>query len=321
MNVKLFDDIKNFLIVKKIIPKFICIILAMVLWVFVGSQNNDEKIIKSEIEFTNLAPNLAIAGTEFNSVNIIVKGRKELLPELSNKNFKTIVNLDNVTGSVYNQKYTIKLVTFDVPEELQIKLSSKKVFISIDNKINKRIKIIPQVSALPVENFYVGNIAIKPLYIQVSGPESQLKGLDYINTKPFSVANLNASLLKELPIDKDNLPNIKIDIKGVIANIPVSPIGDYIVVKKKLNIKNIQNGLIYEPSNQEITLIVSIPSGNKIIPESWETFIDVTNSHLESGVGSLTKEFPVNLLQQPPVDGAQIVEIVPETVFVNIKQP
>ena len=83
--IKPVEEILLHLKKRELIPKFIALFLAVILWAYISSTKLGEKSFKLNLDIKNLHKTLVISKFQNKSIRIILNGKKE---ELKSINFK-----------------------------------------------------------------------------------------------------------------------------------------------------------------------------------------------------------------------------------------
>ena len=136
------------------------------------------------------------------------------------KSIKAIVNLEHPAIGV-NQNYPIEIIKDEIPENIDLSLSTNEVNLIIERKIYKRVRIKTNIVDKVKEGYILGQIKIIPDSIIINGPESQVKSIDFVRTNSISIENETGRIVKEISIDKTDMSNLEMDISNVRIIIPI----------------------------------------------------------------------------------------------------
>ena len=264
--------------------------LALVLWIFVVSENDYTMIIELPIEARNLSSQKAHKKEVPTNALVRLKGTgRDLFKSFILKNyagFKLVLDLEGISQEYefilneYFEKYPQKVV---LPLNYNMTFVEvvfpSKINISLDDYSVKTVPIISNVKAIPAPGYVeVGKTVIKPTEIEIAGPKKELALINHVETLIDTLLNLtsvyNGNIkLKSLGrlIDySEKYINLKIDIQNIseriVADIPV----EIISIPQKIRVF---------PSPQTVSLTV-VGGINKIAtlnPNKIKVIVDFSD--------------------------------------------
>ena len=261
--------------------------LALLLWIFVVSENEYTLILDLPIEARNL--NVQKAHKEevppYASVRLRGTGR-DLFKSYILKNyagFKLVLDLEGISKEYefvlneYFKKFPQKVV---LPYNYNVSfvevLYPNRIKISLDEYSTKNVPVLSNIQINPSPGFILVNQPIiKPSMIEIAGPKKELATVNHVETIFDTINGLATYYKGETKIQSlgrlikfsSNLVQIEFDIQDIseriIANIPV-------------NVINIPDKIRVFPSPQTVSLTIvgGIKRITKIRPEDIEVFID-----------------------------------------------
>ena len=188
--------------------------LALLLWVFVVSDNEYSMIIDMPIEARNLSAQKAHKKEvpEYAQVRLKGTGRalfKTLLLKNFISNFKLVIDLDRISEEYdfylneYYERYPQKVVippSYDL-EYIEV-VYPDSIHISLDEYMVKKLTVKAPLKINPAPGYtLVGNINIYPASIEVAGPREVIQEMKYVSTIK------DTFLLQDFDIDV----NLKVD--------------------------------------------------------------------------------------------------------------
>lgn len=269
--------------------------LALLLWVFVVSENEYTLILDLPIEARNL--NVQKAHQEevppFASVRLRGTGR-DLFKSFLLKNFggfKLVLDLEGISNEYefilndYFEKFPQKVV---LPLNYNLSFIEvvypSRIKISLDEYSSKIVPVISNLYIKPAPGFILVNKQVMiPPKIEIAGPKNELALINHVETSYDTINGLTSFYSNEIEIQSLgrlieyslNTVQIKLDIQNIseriIAGIPV-------------NVVNVPNKFRVFPSPQTVSLTV-IGGVNQIAnlsPEDIEILVDFNDwNHLK----------------------------------------
>ncbi len=250
---RFIPDIRKLLSARDIVPKVICLLLAVILWIYVNSTKVGEVKFTIPVEIKNLPENLSVLDGMNKNTIVTLTGRKDLLKSVNIKNITAAVNLETPEVGL-TRKYPISVVKNAVPESVELSLSSNELVLTVERKIQKRVRIEPGINPPADKRYAVGNVRVDPPYTVISGPESQLKTIDSIRTNMITAGETAGHVEKEISIDRSRLPNIRVDIQKAKVGMHVFDASMFKKLEIMIDIKNPKEGYKYILSRQDVTV-------------------------------------------------------------------
>lgn len=127
--------------------KILSLIIAIIIWIIVANVDDyktTKQISGIEIEFINgesiTEKNKVYEVPDGTTIDIVVKGRRKVVEELTNDDFKAVADLSkmSVTNAV---KVEISAISSSVARDLTISYTDDSVVIAVEDKIKKQLPI------------------------------------------------------------------------------------------------------------------------------------------------------------------------------------
>ncbi|MBN2402859.1 MAG: hypothetical protein JXN64_10725 [Spirochaetes bacterium] len=312
--------IKNILKAKNIAAKIICVLLAVLLWAYIGSTNIGEVKFKIPITFTNLPETLVMLKISNKYVSATLTGRKDNLKNVNVKSIKAVVDLDQPEIGI-NKSYPIELVKDEVPENIEINLSVKNVSLIVDRNVTKRVKVKANIIDKVQDGYVLGRVMIIPESINISGPESLIKSINFMQTEKLSITKATGRIIKDAGIYNNDFPDVRTDISKVRVIIPVIETSNSTEFKKKIILKNTNIDYNYIVSQEEVSVYLKSdkpdiePSGDDV-----DIFIDIGSLNADELLSKgkenhIEKYYTLEAVVKR--DGLKVVSIFPDMVSVK----
>jgi len=269
--------------------------LALLLWIFVVSQDEYTLILDLPIEARNL--NVQKAHKEevppYASVRLRGTGR-DLFKSFLLKNFggfKLVLDLEGISREYefvlneYFEKFPQKVV---LPLNYNLSFVEvvypNRIKISLDDYSSKSVPIISNLHIKPAPGFImVGNQIIKPEKIDIAGPQKELALINHIETIYDTINGLTSFYSGE--IKTQSLGRlIKYSTNSVEISLDIQDISERIIVDVPVIIVNIPKKIRVFPSPQTVSLTVigGINQISNLNPNDIKVIVDFNDwSHLK----------------------------------------
>jgi len=305
---------------KNIFAMLVSLSLSIGLWFYISTTKVGEKKFRIPIEFRSLKSDQLISFCSDKYVVASLTGNKEALSDVQVKNIKAIVDLGEVKEGE-KQSYPLEIIRGNIPEGIEIIFSKKKIILTVEDKISRKVKVIPKVTGNVKKGNFLGEIKIDPQEIWIGGAKSVVSKIDSINTQEISVEKKEADISKEVNVDRAELGSVTLSRVSVKVFIPIMKYEKLYTFEVPLVLKNIKKDYtyIFEKSNVKIYLKLKDES-KQITDQDILAFIDVGGVSFKKKKGKLPiiKKMPVKIEIKKNQKESEIISFFPERVEINI---
>ncbi len=153
--------------------KIICILLALILWVFVSSNQSLLGKFPNQIpiKISNISQNHE-AFLDQDSVQIYLMAESAIWNSLKTESFTATVDANGLAEGTYELE--VKVVS-SVSGVQITRIEPSKVFVTIEKVESKKIPVNAKVDGDPGDGMTIGQVEIIPQEIEVTGPSSYLE--------------------------------------------------------------------------------------------------------------------------------------------------
>ena len=241
--------------------------LALLLWIFVVSNNDYSMVIDIPIEARNLSALKAHREEVPKYAQARLKGTgRDLFGLYLFKNFiefKAVIDLEGISKEyefvlndyfknnpqkiVLPSKYSIEFIEIIYPSRIQI---------SLDDMEEKQVPILSNIKVMTEPGFMIiGEVHFEPNFITIAGPKEDLVLINHVKTQFDTLIGANNSLSGNINLQsKGRLINFSEDQIHYYVNI--EEISERIIAGIPVHIINIPNNIRVFPSPQTVALTV-----------------------------------------------------------------
>lgn len=281
--------------------KIVSLIIAIIIWIIVANIDDyktTKQISGIEIQFINgeaiTEKNKVYEVPEGTTVDIVVKGRRKVVEQLSSDDFEAVADLSkmSITNAV---KVEISAISSSVAKDLTISYTNDSVVIAVEDKIKKQLPVTVRADSDVAEGFAIRNKTATPNLITIEGAESVVDTIEEV-VVDVDVTNASHSLTayaNPLFLDKNgkeiDSAKFNYDEKEIEAFVEILPTKELTV-----NLKTVGSpkdgyaieGIDYQPSS---VLVVGEADDLAKVDEVVIDDIDVSNcdQDLETSVNIL----------------------------------
>lgn len=227
---------------KEWVLKVISLVLATLLWFFVGGEDIVDKNVMVPIDIINLPRDLVISNQFKKEIEVTVSGPRSAIQEMANRAVSRQINLSNATPGtnvIENDNTSIP-----VPRGVTVlRIQPTSIILSLDKLIQKQFPVTPVTSGDVAAGFEMEKLVMNPDVITITGPETILSQADELMTEIIDINGLKESKNSQVPLDLE--PSF-VDLIGqtsVTAEVTVQPK----MVEKKISKVNVEAFLAGEP--------------------------------------------------------------------------
>ena len=269
--------------------------LALLLWIFVVSQDEYTLILDLPIEARNL--NVQKAHKEEVPPNASVRLRgtgRDLFKSFLLKNFggfKLVLDLEGISREYefvlneYFEKFPQKVV---LPLNYNLSFIEvvypNRIKISLDDYSSKSVPIISNLHIKPAPGYImVGNQIIKPEKIDIAGPQKELALINHIETINDTISGLTSFYSGKIEIQSLGRL-IKYSTNSVEISLDIQNISERIIVDVPVIVVNIPEKIRVFPSPQTVSLTVigGVNQISNLNPNDIKVIVDFNDwSHLK----------------------------------------
>ena len=163
--------------------KFVSLIIAFVIWIVVANVDDyktTKQISGIEIEFINgsaiTEKNKVYEVPKGTTVDIVVKGRRSVVENLTNEDFKAVADLSkmSVTNAVMVK---VSAVSSYIGRDLTISYTDNSVVVAVEDKLETQFPITVRTTSEVAEGYAIRSKTATPNLITVEGAESVVNNI------------------------------------------------------------------------------------------------------------------------------------------------
>ena len=211
--------------------KIVSLVLAMFTWLFVKGITSDSRTIEGVPLELRITPGLAVLQTNASVVNVVVRGTREDVRQVSRQDLSTVVDLtrDERRGLI-----TVKLMPRMVRHSRRVQVTEinpAEVLINLEEMITREFPIDPQFSGELASGLAIERVVTKPETVEVKGPKTLLTRTFKISTLPIDVTGRHTSFRERVELTPLQIPEsmaqrhwVEVDVRiGPAASVDTAP--------------------------------------------------------------------------------------------------
>lgn len=313
--------------------KVLCLLIALVAWIFVSSSQSLMGKFPNQInvDVLNLNPKYSVF-LDYESVNIYIMAENSAWQSLNSDSFSATVDASGLVEGTYDLEVK---VSSNLPDVKITKIEPSHIFVNVDKIVTKTISVNSKIDGDPADGMIVGDVTLNPESVEISGPSSLLK----LISEAQAVIKLNGesgSFSREVKVsavseNSAETSEIVFSPDTVVADIAINKGGNSKSVGVKLKtINSLPQGLyISKITVSPATVDVSgqrsvLSSVNYIETETFDLAVISSNQsvslklNLPQGV-SLQKDSPLKVNVSIELSNTQeTISVVPAVSYNNL---
>ncbi len=182
--------------------KFISLVLAVVLWYYVGGEDRVDKNVMIPIEIINLPRDLVISNQFKKEIEVTVSGPRSLILEMTSRAITRQVDLSAATpGTMVIENDNDHV---PVPRGITVqRVQPSSIILSLDKLIQKKFPVSARTVGKVADGYYIKLLKIDPDVITITGPLTILSQFDELYTRAINLADMKESIQLQMPLELD----------------------------------------------------------------------------------------------------------------------
>jgi YbbR domain-containing protein len=188
------------LISKDWLLKLISLILAIILWYFVGGEDRIDKNVMVPIEIINLPRDLVISNQYKKEIEVTVSGPRSLILEMANRAVTRQVDLSAATPGtmvIENDNKHIPVLRGITVQRVQ----PSSIILSLDKLIQKQFKVEARTVGRVANGYHLKSLKTDPEVITIAGPHTTLSQVGQLFTRAINLDGLKQSMQLQVPLE------------------------------------------------------------------------------------------------------------------------
>ncbi len=282
-------QLQNYLKWKSLGMRLGAVGLALLLWVFVVSENEYSMIIDIPIEARNLSAQKAHKKEVPETAQVRLKGPgrvlfKTLLLKNFISNFKLVIDLDRISEEYdfylneYYERYPQKVV---LPPSYELEyievVYPDSIHISLDEYMVKRLPVKAPVNISTSPGYAeVGDLLIIPDSMDVAGPREVIQAMEFVSTVQDTFISQEFDLNVNLGIDRKMRSLIEYSALLIQLKQDIQPVSERIISEIPVRVYNVLPNLrlFVNPTTVSLTIIGGVDRIALVEPEDISVTIN-----------------------------------------------
>ena len=291
--------------------KSLSIGIAVLLWVFVAGDETVERGLRVPLELQQFPGGIEMVGEAPSLIDVRVRGGSATLSHLAPGDI--VAQLDLKAAHVGRRLYQITPEQVRVPFGVQVvQVTPPTVALTFEPSISRMVPVVPDVAGDPLPGFVVGDTAIDPAEVEITGPQSAIQRVTEAVTETISVADATATVRERVTIGLlDSAVRLKTPrLADVVIQVIPGPV-ERTLNARPVRLRGAARGVTVSAAPRAVDVVLrgSREGVSRVEADDVVASIDV------SGLGVGTYTLPVHV-DSPARAG--VARILPATVQVSI---
>jgi YbbR domain-containing protein len=293
----------------------VSLILAGVLWSFVGGEDRIDKNVMVPVEIINLPRDLVISNQFKKELEVTVSGPRSVILEMADKAVTRQIDLSQATpGTMVEENGNEDI---PVPRGVTVqRVQPSSIILSLDKLIQKQFPVSARTVGRVAPGYYVKVAKTEPDEITITGPQTILSQVDELFTKAINLADIKQSAQIQVPLELEPAIVELIGETSVTVDLVVGLETETRSIEK-MKVQVVIDGVTREVQPETVKITANIP---KLLLEKdpkLENLFSVTALQQDSGDNLKVTVIPRADIELP----IEILSILPESVRLVSENP
>lgn len=180
--------------------RFISLVLAVILWYFVGGDDTVDKNVMAPIEVINLPRDLVISNQFKREIEVTISGSRSQVLKIEKGDVTRQVDLAQAvpgTMVINNENHLIS-----VPRGVKVlRTQPDSIILSLDKLIQKQLVVKPVTKGALAPHHVLRGITMKPETISVTGPQAVLSQINELQTRVIDISGMDQPMQLQIPLE------------------------------------------------------------------------------------------------------------------------
>jgi YbbR domain-containing protein len=304
--------------------KIISLVLAITLWGYIFNLKTGELTFRVSLESRNVPRGMMVLDMKPESVLVKIEGKKELMKNLSSRNLRAVVDLSREKEP--GEKFIPVIVEQKgIPEGINVIAGKNKARVILDEFSKKTVRIVPRTTGTSPKGSFIGKIDVEPDTVTISGPKSEIKGIDFIFTSQVNITGINKKIEQQVGLDTEKLKSVTLNVAQVKVSVSVINYGDLLSMPIPLEIAGARDGFSYTLVNPTVKVYYKYSGTREISARDFRGVVNVSTVAVKKlkpqkdGTYNV-QEVKLSVDTRGKIDGLEIVSFTPGQTEIKIEK-
>jgi YbbR domain-containing protein len=290
-----------------VVLKLLSLAFAFGLWSFVNFGERDtEEALKVPLELRNIPASLVITSPRVDFIDLRVVGPRTLLGRIDRNRLSISLDLSGVRPGP--AVFRVSTDPLNLPRGVRVvRINPAVVTLDLQRVARKTVPVQLQLDGEPPTGFKLVSARIAPEVVEITGPASDLKDVESIQTGPLAIGDADAGIItRELALESTG-DYLSYNVSRVTAEVRI----EEVQVRRELEavaveVRNTTEDALVSPTTVKVTVRGPKRMVGAIEADDLHVFVDAAAGE---GVSRLAAEVPAP---------AELISIDPKTAILTI---
>jgi hypothetical protein len=183
--------------------KLVAVILAALLYFYVGGLKEKERFITVPFEIRNVPQGYTVSSDTPPYVKIVLKGEETALALVNERDIKAYVEAGKERPA--KVKGIVKIDSKGVPPGVTVKeVQPRTVELTVEDLVTRSVEVTPVIVGKPAAGRVLTDVFTNPLSVRIRGPATVVNGVKSVHTEGISVEGLYETTVAEAKLELED---------------------------------------------------------------------------------------------------------------------
>ncbi|MEN8190856.1 MAG: CdaR family protein [Thermodesulfobacteriota bacterium] len=189
---------------KEWVLRFVSLVLALILWYFVGGEDTVNKNIMVPVELINMPRDLVISNQYKKEIEVTVSGPRTQIMAIDKGQVRRQVDLAPATPGSLVVKNDKETQLSGMPRQVSVlRMQPASIILSLDKLVQKQFSIKPITTGRLAKDHLLRDLKMDPGSVTITGPQTVLSQVQYLTTKVIDIGGFKKSIQIQVPLELD----------------------------------------------------------------------------------------------------------------------
>jgi YbbR domain-containing protein len=205
--------------------KLLAIAVAFLLWGVSHSTKPIQRGFDVPMVLRGVPEDLVVVEQSASEVNVRVLGSRAALRNISAGGLEYPVEVAGAKPGVLTLE--VELAGFDLPRGAQpVSRSPSSVTLTLAKRGSKTVRVTPDITGEPAEGFALGDVALDPPRVRITGAQSEVLRLKEVLTETIDITGTNEAIVREVRVVLTGRNMWLEETSPLTATVQIGPIED-----------------------------------------------------------------------------------------------
>jgi YbbR domain-containing protein len=180
--------------------KVCSLILATLLWMAIASKTSSEIGMDVPLEYRNIPVQLELMDETENIVHVRLRGSSNVINEVTTRDVSSTIDLSGMKPGIKVVPLTADNISVPFGVEV-VRVSPSSIRLNLELTLSKTLPVTPTLEGLPMPGYEVQEITTVPDMVEVQGPESRVRRIEFVPTAPLQIEGRQEDMRESVDLE------------------------------------------------------------------------------------------------------------------------